>query len=83
MPNSIIEVHNGYRGVTIVGKNGVYYSVETRVGNEYITKWEATVLFGLDKAHRVGGYAFQQAAQKQEKMLYNAATFAMQKADYA
>jgi hypothetical protein len=69
---SIVELVNPRtRMITIVGTNGVYYAVENNETKgvpppgEWITVWSQTVLFGHDRAHRAGGYAFRHAASVQ------------------
>jgi hypothetical protein len=60
------------RGVTVVGTNAVYYSVEQKIDDQWLTTWDARVDFGRDASHRPGGYAFKKAAQDQEFRLFQA-----------
>lgn len=57
------------RGVTIVAASAVFYAVEHRVGDNWVTLWETRVDFGRDKNHRAGGYAFRAAASEQERII--------------
>ena len=61
------EIHT----FTIVGENGVNYSVERYRPNLGVCEelWSKTVLFGRDKAHRAGGPAFRVASEEQEQQL--------------
>jgi hypothetical protein len=65
--NQIIEALGPRtRTITIVGKNGVYYGVENFESNEWVTVWSDVVMFGREKSHRPGGYAFRAAARAQD-----------------
>ena len=62
------------RSVTVVGKNAVYYGVEVNdvAASEWVEVWQSVVEFASDKTHRPGGNAFVQAANEQERQLYEA-----------
>lgn len=57
------------RAVTIVAKNGVYYSVEKMVDGEWVATWEKRVNFGRLAYYRPAGMAFKAAAREQEQRL--------------
>lgn len=42
--STLIETHGSVRAVTIIGKNAVYYSIERKIGTEYVTEWDNCLL---------------------------------------
>lgn len=59
------EYSPSVRSVTLICKDAIYYGVEVRQREEWVTEWSRTVPFLRQRTHRPGGPAFVWAARQQ------------------